>query len=53
MIIAFTKDFEKALSKIRDRKIADALLDTIENVKLANNPFQIKNLKIKGSPYRL
>jgi mRNA interferase RelE/StbE len=56
MIIAFTKGFEKSLTRIRDKKIADTLLETIENLKLANNPFQIKNLKkLKGHPtaYRI
>ncbi|MCC6683738.1 MAG: type II toxin-antitoxin system RelE/ParE family toxin [Bacteroidia bacterium] len=56
MKVVFTRDFERATGKLRDKKLAEVLLDTIENVKTATNPFQIRNLKkLKGHPcaYRI
>ena len=56
MKVVFTRDFDKAAGKIKDKKLASDLLNTINNVKLATNIFQITNLKkLKGHPcaYRI
>lgn len=49
MKVAFTNDFDKVAGKIKDKKLAADLLNTIDNVRLAKNIFQIANLKkLKG-----
>ena len=49
MKVLYDKSFSKSLDKIKDHKTKQALLKFIENLKIANNLQEIKQLKkIKG-----
>ena len=45
MIIMIDKSFEKDQRKIRDKKVINEIIDTIEQVKQAKLPAEIKGLK--------
>lgn len=63
MNYTFTKAFEKEFDKVKDKKLANALLDVIENVsqaKIVSDISQIKKLtgyktfyRIKRGNYRI
>ena len=56
MKLSYLKSFEKATSKIRDKKLALAIYFAIQSVKQASNLAEIPNLKkLKGfsNAYRL
>ncbi len=49
MEVAFTPGFNKIVSKLRDRKLKDTIIEAIENIKAASKPNNIHNLEdIKG-----
>lgn len=56
MVVISTKSFSKDISKIRDKKLAQKIIDVIQRLELANSLSEIQHLKkMIGSPnaYRI
>lgn len=45
MIVVFKKSFLKEIKKIKNKKLSDAIFDSITNVENADSISEIKNLK--------
>ncbi len=45
MKISFTKDFNKSLKEINDKKLAQTIQDIIINIEEAKTPREIKSIK--------
>ena len=49
MEVEYTSGFNKDVRKLRDRKLKDAIIAAIQNIKVAAKPGHIRNLEdIKG-----